>query len=96
MLFWFKKDKFLLIIYMKLKTVLLFVVTLLGCCSNPLESSLMLACKRVEMNSGKVRMTAQPLMRSGKGVIRLWFFKSMLKDFFVPLVFLTFNFNLNF
>lgn len=47
-------------------TILLFAVTLLGCCSNPLESFLILACKKVEMNSGKVPMTVQPQMRSGK------------------------------
>lgn len=51
---------------MKLRTILLFAVTLLGCCLNPLESSLMPACKGVVMNSGKALMTAPPQMRSGK------------------------------
>jgi len=44
----------------------ILAVILLGCCLNPLESSLMPACKRVVMNSGNVQMTALPQMRSGK------------------------------
>lgn len=49
--------------------ILLCAVTSLGCCLNPLESSLMPACKRAVMNSGKLQMTAPPQMRSGKGII---------------------------
>ncbi len=51
---------------MTLRVIHLFAVILLGCCSSPLESSSMLAFKRAVMNSGKVQMTAQPQMRSGK------------------------------
>lgn len=54
---------------MKLRTIRVFAVILLECCSNPPESSLMSACEKAVMNSGKVQMTALPQMRSGKGVI---------------------------
>lgn len=66
--------KSLFIIYVRLRTVLLLAVTSLGCCSNPLESSLKPDCKKVAMNSGKARMIAQPRMKSGKSVF--FFFKS--------------------
>lgn len=79
---------------MKLRTILLFAVILLGCCLNPLENSLMPACKRVVMNSGKVQTTALPQMRSGKAdnmVFRLLF--QPVLQFFVPVeVFKTLNF----
>lgn len=58
-------------IYMRLSTVRLFAVILLECCSNPLENSLMSACKKVVMNSGKVQMTAPPQMRSGESILLL-------------------------
>lgn len=76
--------------FMKLRTIRLFAVILLECCSNPPESSLMSACEKAVMNSGKVQMTAPPQMRSGKGVIWIlnfcfsqrWYFFFVLVEMF--------------
>lgn len=69
--------------------MVLFAVTLLGCCSNPLESSLMLVSRRVAMNSGKAQMTVQPQMRSG----RVSVYKSLLLTFLSPVEVFKFFFN---